>query len=140
MPADPHSTRTRAEAMATAREIFKDFHILGRKWLDIAEQTHAAGDFDAMLAGAREPTAVAAVIRRVMDDIAAALTEARAAGARAQRAMISETVEGIMAVVGSLSQKDVGLVMVQILSAIRTGPLVTDAAPVPPAPGATEGQ
>ena len=75
MPADPHAPRT-AEAMDAARAIFKDFHILGRKWLDIAGETHPAAGFHAMLAGAREPTAEANTIRRVMDDIAAALTAA----------------------------------------------------------------
>ena len=67
-----------AEDRAKAREIFKDFHILGRRWLDVAEKTEPASDFDAMIRGCTQPTSDARMIGRILDDIALALATERA--------------------------------------------------------------
>ena len=70
------STPTPADH-ARAREIFKDFHILGRRWLDVAEKTEPARDFDAMIRGCTQPTADARTILGILNDIALALAAER---------------------------------------------------------------
>ena len=67
-----------AEDRERAREIFKDFHILGRRWLDVAEKTEPARDFDAMIRGCTQPTADARTILGILNDIALALSAERA--------------------------------------------------------------
>ena len=66
-----------AEDRERAREIFKDFHILGRRWLDVAEKTEPARDFDAMIRGCTQPTADARTILGILNDIALALAAER---------------------------------------------------------------
>lgn len=68
-----------------ARACFENFYVLGRNWLDMADETQPSGNFEAMLRGDREPSDIANTCRDVITKITHAIGEARREGGRTTR-------------------------------------------------------
>jgi hypothetical protein len=59
------------------RRCFESFTILGKSFLELADETTPAGDFDAAMRGERERTAVALSCRKLMKRVQDAITHER---------------------------------------------------------------